>query len=44
MSIPREIEIGDRVQMTFRLLGTSANGIANYGWKARPADEIEAVT
>ncbi|MEM7341498.1 MAG: OB-fold domain-containing protein [Actinomycetota bacterium] len=33
---PDEVKIGDRVQMTFRRLGT-ANGVHNYFWKARPA-------
>ena len=31
-----EVEIGMRVEMTFRRLFT-ADGIANYFWKARPA-------
>ena len=30
------VAVGDRVEMTFRHLGT-ANGIRNYFWKARPA-------
>lgn len=33
---PDEIAIGDHVEMTFRRLNT-ADGIANYFWKARPA-------
>jgi uncharacterized OB-fold protein len=32
---PDEIGIGSRVEMTFRRLFT-ADGIANYFWKARP--------
>ncbi len=32
---PDEVAIGDRVEMTFRRLNT-ADGIANYFWKARP--------
>lgn len=32
---PEEVEIGMRVEMTFRRL-FSADGIANYFWKARP--------
>lgn len=32
---PDEIAIGDEVEMTFRRLNT-ADGIANYFWKARP--------
>ena len=32
---PDEVEIGGRVEMTFRRLN-SADGIANYFWKARP--------
>jgi hydroxymethylglutaryl-CoA synthase len=31
------VSIGDRVEMTFRRLGTSENGVHNYFWKARPA-------
>jgi uncharacterized OB-fold protein len=30
-----ELSIGDRVEMTFRRLST-ADGIHNYFWKARP--------
>ena len=33
---PATVAIGDRVQMTFRKIST-ANGIHNYFWKARPA-------
>jgi hydroxymethylglutaryl-CoA synthase len=33
---PDEVKIGDRVEMTFRRLST-ADGIHNYFWKARPA-------
>lgn len=32
---PDEVEIGSKVEMTFRRLNTS-DGIANYFWKARP--------
>ena len=32
---PTTVEIGDRVEMTFRRLYT-ADGIHNYFWKARP--------
>lgn len=32
---PDEVEIGGKVEMTFRRLNT-ADGIANYFWKARP--------
>jgi uncharacterized OB-fold protein len=32
---PGDVHIGDRVEMTFRRLYT-ADGIANYFWKARP--------
>jgi len=32
---PAEVQIGDRVEMTFRRLFV-ADGIANYFWKARP--------
>ncbi|MGI9053950.1 MAG: OB-fold domain-containing protein [Ilumatobacteraceae bacterium] len=39
---PATVEIGDRVEMTFRRLFTSG-GIHNYFWKARPraAEQIE---
>ena len=30
-----ELKVGDRVEMTFRKLST-ADGIHNYFWKARP--------
>ena len=33
---PATVAIGDRVEMTFRKIST-ANGIHNYFWKARPA-------
>jgi 3-hydroxy-3-methylglutaryl CoA synthase/uncharacterized OB-fold protein len=33
---PASVKIGDRVEMTFRLVYT-ADGIHNYFWKARPA-------
>jgi 3-hydroxy-3-methylglutaryl CoA synthase/uncharacterized OB-fold protein len=36
---PDEIEIGTRVEMTFRRLYTAANGVHNYFWKARPIRE-----
>lgn len=32
-----EVELGMPVEMTFRRLFTSSDGIANYFWKARPA-------
>jgi uncharacterized OB-fold protein len=32
---PEQVQIGDQVEMTFRRLFT-ADGIANYFWKARP--------
>ena len=32
---PDDVAIGDRVEMTFRRL-TTADGIHNYFWKARP--------
>lgn len=33
---PDTIAIGDRVELTFRRLSTSADGVHNYFWKARP--------
>ena len=38
---PEEVEVGMRVEMTFRRLFT-ADGIANYFWKARPVREVES--
>ena len=35
---PEEVAIGGRVEMTFRRLST-ADGIHNYFWKARPHGE-----
>ena len=35
---PAELDVGTRVEMTFRLIST-AGGIRNYFWKARPARE-----
>ena len=32
---PTAVEIGGRVEMTFRKIST-ANGVHNYFWKARP--------
>lgn len=32
-----DVAIGDQVEMTFRRLATSENGVHNYFWKARPA-------
>ena len=34
-----EVAIGDRVEMTFRRLYTTADGVHNYFWKARPAQQ-----
>lgn len=33
---PATIAIGDRVELTFRRLSSSADGVHNYFWKARP--------
>jgi uncharacterized OB-fold protein len=33
---PDAVNIGDRVEMTFRRFFQADNGIANYFWKARP--------
>lgn len=33
---PATVAIGDRVELTFRRLTTSADGVHNYFWKARP--------
>jgi hydroxymethylglutaryl-CoA synthase len=37
---PEDVAVGMRVEMTFRRLST-ADGIANYFWKARPVREVE---
>ncbi len=34
---PATLRIGDEVEMTFRRLYTTADGVHNYFWKARPA-------
>jgi 3-hydroxy-3-methylglutaryl CoA synthase/uncharacterized OB-fold protein len=36
---PDEVDIGTRVEMTFRRLYTAPNGVHNYFWKARPIEE-----
>ena len=36
---PEQIDVGTKVEMTFRRLNT-ADGIANYFWKARPRREV----
>lgn len=33
---PASLAIGDRVELTFRRLSTSVDGVHNYFWKARP--------
>lgn len=38
---PDDIRIGDRVEMTFRIVNR-ADGITNYFWKARPAATVPA--
>ncbi len=35
-----DVATGDRVEMTFRRLTTSDNGVHNYFWKARPARPV----
>jgi uncharacterized OB-fold protein len=37
----REVEAGTRVEMVFRLVAVSPNGVRNYFWKARPVSEKE---
>lgn len=39
---PNAIRVGDRVKLTFRRLYTTADGVHNYFWKARPLREEEA--
>jgi uncharacterized OB-fold protein len=36
---PSTVAIGDRVAMTFRRLYTTADGVHNYFWKARPIEQ-----
>jgi 3-hydroxy-3-methylglutaryl CoA synthase/uncharacterized OB-fold protein len=38
---PSTVQIGDRVEMTFRRLFTAGNGVHNYFWKARPISDKE---
>ena len=40
---PATVAIGDRVEMTFRKIST-ANGVHNYFWKARPRSREEHLT
>jgi 3-hydroxy-3-methylglutaryl CoA synthase/uncharacterized OB-fold protein len=35
---PERVAIGDRVEMTFRRMYTTADGVHNYFWKARPIE------
>jgi 3-hydroxy-3-methylglutaryl CoA synthase/uncharacterized OB-fold protein len=35
---PADVAIGGRVEMTFRRLYTTADGVQNYFWKARPIE------
>jgi hydroxymethylglutaryl-CoA synthase len=39
--VPEEVVAGSRVEMVFRLVSVSGNGIRNYFWKARPIVEEE---
>lgn len=34
------VAVGDRVEMTFRRMYTTADGVHNYFWKARPVQEV----
>jgi len=36
---PEDTKIGMRVEMTYRLISKSSNGVRNYFWKARPTME-----
>jgi 3-hydroxy-3-methylglutaryl CoA synthase/uncharacterized OB-fold protein len=36
---PAEVAIGTRVEMTFRRLYTTVDGVHNYFWKARPIEQ-----
>lgn len=38
---PGDVQVGERVEMTFRRLGTSPDG-HNYFWKARPCRRVRA--
>jgi 3-hydroxy-3-methylglutaryl CoA synthase/uncharacterized OB-fold protein len=37
--VPDQVRIGGRVEMTFRRLYTTADGVHNYFWKARPIEQ-----
>ncbi|AHH18598.1 hypothetical protein NONO_c38140 [Nocardia nova SH22a] len=39
---PAVVAVGDRVELTFRRLYTTADGVHNYFWKARPVREDRA--
>ncbi len=36
---PKSVAVGDRVELTFRRLYSTADGVHNYFWKARPSVE-----
>lgn len=38
---PAAVAVGDRVELTFRRLYTTADGVHNYFWKARPLRDEE---
>ncbi|MDE1675263.1 OB-fold domain-containing protein [Nocardia gipuzkoensis] len=38
---PDVVQVGDRVKLTFRRLYTTADGVHNYFWKARPMRDEE---
>ncbi len=40
--VATDVAVGDRVEMVYRLVFESANGVRNYFWKARPVSEEDS--
>lgn len=40
--VASDVAVGDRVEMVYRLVFESANGVRNYFWKARPVSEEDS--
>jgi uncharacterized OB-fold protein len=36
---PDDVAVNDRMEMVYRLISISSNGVRNYFWKARPVRE-----
>ena len=40
--VAADVAVGDRVEMVYRLVSESPNGVRNYFWKARPVSEEDS--